>query len=100
MGFYPVCPGTNQYVLGAPYVPYVKLQLANGKSFEIKADGVSDKMRYVKAIKLNGQTYTKNYITHEDLLNGGTLEFTMSDKPNKRRGTAQSDKPYSLTDGE
>ena len=100
MGFYPVCPGTNQYVLGAPYVPYVKLQLANGKCFEIKADGVSDKMRYVKAIKLNGQTYTKNYITHEDLLNGGTLEFTMSDKPNKRRGTAQSDKPYSLTDGE
>lgn len=97
MGFYPVCPGTDQYILGAPYVPYAKLQLANGKCFEIKADGASDKMRYVKSVKLNGQPYTKTYITHGDIIAGGTLEFVMSATPNKRRGTAPADKPYSLT---
>ena len=100
MGFYPVCPGTDQYVLGAPYVPYMKLALDNGKTFEIKAPEVSDKNRYVKSVLLNGKPYTKTYITHSDLVNGGTLEFVMSAKPNKKRGLAMSDKPYSLTNGE
>ena len=100
MGFYPVCPGTDQYVLGAPYVPYMKLALDNGKTFEIKAPEVSDKNRYVKSVLLNGEPYTKTYITHSDLVNGGTLEFVMSAKPNKKRGLATSDKPYSLTNGE
>ena len=99
MGFYPVCPGTDQYVLGAPYLPYMKLTLANGQTFEIKAPNVSDKNRYIKAVRLNGKPYTKNYITHTDLVGGGTLEFVMSSTPNKRRGLAMSDKPYSLTDG-
>ena len=100
MGFYPVCPGTDQYVLGAPYVPYMKLALDNGKTMEIKADGVSDTNRYVKSVLLNGKPYTKTYITHDDLMAGGTLEFVMSSKPNKKRGIAASDKPYSLTNGE
>ena len=100
MGFYPVCPGTDQYVLGAPYVPYMKLTLDNGKTLEIKADGVSDTNRYVKSVLLNGKPYTKTYITHDDLMAGGTLEFVMSSKPNKKRGLAASDKPYSLTNGE
>ena len=99
MGFYPVCPGTDQYVLGAPYVPYMKLSLANGKTFEIKAKDVSDKNRYVKSVLLNGQPYTKTYITHADLTDGGTLEFAMSSKPNKKRALAAEDKPYSLTSG-
>ena len=100
MGFYPVCPGTDQYVLGAPYVPYMKLTLDNGKTFEVKAPEVSDEKRYVKSILLNGKPYTKNYITHSELLGGGTLEFVMSAKPNKKRGLAMDDKPYSLTNGE
>ena len=100
MGFYPVCPGTDQYVLGAPYVPYMKLALDNGKTLEIKAEGVSDTNRYVKSVLLNGKPYTKTYITHDDLMAGGTLEFVMSSKPNKKRGLAASDKPYSLTNGE
>ena len=100
MGFYPVCPGTDQYVLGAPYVPYMKLKLDNGKTMEIKADGVSDTNRYVKSVLLNGKPYSKTYITHDDLMAGGTLEFVMSSKPNKKRGVAKADKPYSLTDGE
>lgn len=100
MGFYPVCPGTNEYILGAPYVPYIKLHLANGNTLEIKAPEVSDKKRYVKSVRLNGKPYTKMYITHEDITNGGVLEFTMSASPNKARGLAKTDKPYSLTDGE
>ena len=98
MGFYPVCPGTDQYVLGAPYLPYLKLQLENGKTFEVKAEKVSDKNRYVKAVRLNGQPYTKGYITQDDILNGGTLVFEMSSRPNKRRLFLGEDQPYSLTD--
>ena len=100
MGFYPVCPGTNEYVLGAPYLPFIKLTLANGNTFEIRADGVSDKKRYVKSVKLNGKPYHKMYITHEDILNGGVLEFKMSSTPNKKRGLTRIDKPYSMTDGD
>lgn len=99
MGFYPVCPGTNQYVLGAPYLPYMKLDLPNWKTFEIKAPKVSDKNRYVRSVKLNGKPYDKLYIVHEDILNGGVLEFMMGSSPNKKRGLAKADKPYSLTDG-
>ena len=95
LGFYPVCPGTDQYVLGAPYVPYAKITLQNGAALEIKADGVSDAKRYVKKVLLNGETYKKMYITHADLLKGGTLEFVMSSKPDKRR-TGES--PRSLSD--
>ena len=99
MGFYPVCPGTDQYVLGAPYLPYLKLTLPNGKVLEIKAEGVGDKNRYVRSLKWNGEAYDKLYITHEDLMQGGVLEFKMSASPNKRRGQKAEDKPYSLTKG-
>ena len=99
MGFYPVCPGTDQYVLGAPYLPYLRLTLPNGKVLEIKAEGVGDKNRYVRSLKWNGEAYDKLYITHEDLMQGGVLEFKMSASPNKRRGQKAEDKPYSLTRG-
>ena len=99
MGFYPVCPGTDQYVLGAPYLPYLKLTLPNGKVLEIKAEGVGDKKRYVRSLKWNGEAYDKLYITHEDLMQGGVLEFKMSASPNKRRGQKAEDKPYSMTRG-
>lgn len=96
MGFYPVCPGTDQYVIGAPYLPYVKLCLENGRVLEIKAPGVSDTNRYVKAVKLNGKPLERLYLTHEELLQGGTIEFTMGRTPNKRRGISADTKPYSL----
>jgi len=99
MGFYPVCPGTDQYVLGAPYLPYLRLELPNGKTLEIKAPGVSDKKRYVQSLRINGKEYDKMYITHHDLLEGGVWEFKMATSPNKRRGTNVQSKPYSLTDG-
>ena len=100
MGFYPVCLGSDEYVIGAPYLPYMKLTLDNGKTLEIKAKGVSDENRYIKSITLNGKPYSKTYLKHSDLTEGGTLEFVMSSKPNKRRGIALTDKPYSLTNGE
>jgi len=99
MGFYPVCPGTDQYVLGAPYLPYLKLKLPNGNILEIKAPEVSDKNRYVQSLILNGKPHNKMYITHEDIQKGGVLEFKMVSSPNKRRGLTPEDKPYSLTNG-
>ena len=99
IGFYPVCPGSDQYVLGAPYVPYAKVALPNGKTLEIKAPDVSDKMCYVKQVLLNGKPYGKMYLTHADILAGGSLEFVMSSKPNKKRGLAPEDKPYSMSAG-
>lgn len=99
MGFYPVCPGTDQYVLGAPYLPYIKMQLPNGKTLEIKAPGVSDKNCYVHSLKINGKPYDKRYITHNDLMEGGVMEYKMSSSPAKKRGLSRADRPYSMTDG-
>lgn len=98
MGFYPVCPGTDQYVLGAPYLPYIRMNLPNGNTFEIKAPKVNDRNRYVRQVKLNGKVYDKMYITHADLLAGGILEFEMSASPNKKRGLAKEAKPYSMSE--
>jgi len=99
LGFYPVCPGSNEYVLGAPYMPYAKVQFPNGHELEIIAKGVSDKKRYVHKVLLNGETYSKLAIEYKQLVDGGTLEFVMSSSPNKHRGLAMKDKPYSLTHG-
>lgn len=99
MGFYPVCPGTDQYVLGAPYFPYLKLRLPNGNILEIKAEGVSDTRRYVQSLTINGKKYDKLYITHADLLKGGVWEFKMGTSPNKKKGQKAENKPYSLTNG-
>ena len=100
LGFYPVCPGTDQYVLGAPYLPYIKLNLENGNTFEVKAPKVSDKNRYVKSVKWNGKPYDKGFITQQDIMNGGVLEFEMSSKPNKKRLFTDDNQPYSLTQAE
>ena len=97
LGFYPVCPGSDQYVIGAPFFKEVSITLPNGKSLVIKAPKVSDKNRYVKKFMLNGKEYTKLYLTHSDLLDGGTLEFEMAPKPNKSRGLKPADKPYSMS---
>lgn len=98
MGFYPVCPGTDQYVLGAPYLPSIKIHLENGKTFVVKANRISDRNRYVRSVTLNGKPYTKAYITQQDILNGGELVFQMDAKPNKKRLFYGEDRPYSLSD--
>ena len=77
MGFYPVDPVSGNYVFGAPQMPKIVLNLTNGKTFTVIAEGISEENKYVESITLNGAPYTKNYITHEDIVNGGTLVFKM-----------------------
>lgn len=100
LGFYPVCPGSNQYVLGAPYFPKATITLENGKQIEIIAPKNSDKNRYIRKMSYNGKNYTKNYLNHFDLLKGARLFFDMSDQPMKERGTQDSDFPYSFSRNE
>ena len=97
LGFYPVCPGSNQYVLGTPYFDNVTLHLENGKTFNIEAKGNTTATRYVDRMTLNGAPYNHNYLNHSDLVNGGNIVFNMSATPNKQRGTLDEDAPYSFT---
>ncbi len=80
MGFYPVDPVSGNYVFGAPQMPKIVMKLQNGKTFTVIAQGISKDNKYVKSITLNGKPYDKNYITHEDIMQGGTLVFDMTDK--------------------
>ena len=97
MGFYPVCPGSDQYVLGAPYFPYMKVRVGEGRYLEIKAPKVSSKNRYVHGVRLNGKPWTKAYLTYSDLCGGGVLEFDMRPTPDKRRRFTGDERPYSLS---
>lgn len=100
LGFYPVCPGSNQYVLGAPYFPKATITLENGKKIEIVAPKTSDENRYIRKMSYNGKNYTKNYLDHFELLKGARLLFDMSDQPMKERGIKDSDFPYSFSRNE
>lgn len=80
MGFYPVNPVSGEYVFGAPQLPEFVLHLADGKTFTIKTEGLSEANKYVKSITLNGEPYTKNFISHADIMKGGTLVYQMTDK--------------------
>ena len=97
MGFYPVCPGTDQYVIGAPLFDRIEIDLPNGNRIDITAEGNSDEHRYVDALLVDGEVYTKNYFTYSDLMDGAEISFRMSSKPNTTRGTADADLPYSMS---
>ena len=97
MGFYPVTPATDQYVLGAPLFKKVTLTLENGKTVVINAPSNSDNNRYVQSLQLNGKPYSKNWIRHSGLQKGAVLNFGMSATPNKTRGSNPVDFPYSLS---
>lgn len=97
LGFYTVCPGTDQYILGTPLFKSAKLHLENGKTITIKASNNSIDNRYVKDMKVNDKTFTRNYLTHDQLLKGANIQYQMSPTPNKQRGTAEKDIPYSLS---
>ena len=99
LGFYPVCPATDQYVLGAPLFPKATLHLPNGKTIELNAPANSATNRYVQTMRLNGQPYTRNYLSHAALQQGATLDFDMADKPNVSRGIGADDAPYSFSRG-
>ena len=97
MGFYPVCPGAGEYVLGAPFFDEMTLHLENGRNVSIKANGNTDDNCYVNSLTLNGKPYSKNYIKRSDLMQGAQFVYNMSAKPNYSRGTAESDAPYSFS---
>ena len=97
MGFYPVCPGSNQYVLGVPYFDKLTLHLENGKTVNITANGNTNATRYVNSMTLNGAAYNHNYLNHSVLTDGADIVFNMSATPNMERGTLAEDAPYSLT---
>ena len=94
MGFYPVCPGSGQYVLGSPYFKSMKIHLENGKEVNISAEGNGC---YVDNLSIDGKPYNHNYIDINSLKQGASLNFNMSEKPNMQRGTSEEDAPYSMS---
>ncbi len=97
LGFYPVTPGTGEYVLGSPLFRKATVTLPDGKKLVISAPENSSENLYVKGARINGKKLDVNYVTHEQLTAGGTLEFTMSSQPDPERGTAPSARPYSMS---
>jgi predicted alpha-1,2-mannosidase len=88
MGFYPVTPGSPTYNIGSPVFPLVKINLGNGKYFEIKANNASKENKYIQSALLNGQPLNKPWFNHNDIVEGGTLELEMGPKANKVWGIA------------
>ncbi|WP_184660587.1 GH92 family glycosyl hydrolase [Pedobacter cryoconitis] len=97
LGFYPVTPATDQYVIGAPLFKKVTLNLENGKQIVINAAANSADNKYINSLKYNGKAYGKNWLSHSDLVKGATLDFDMTAKPNKTRGISDADFPYSMS---
>lgn len=97
LGFYPVCPGTDEYVVGAPLFKKATLHLENGNSLIIHATDNNKKNMYIQTMNLNGTEYKKNYLRHEDLLKGGNINFQMGSQPNLNRGTEEESFPYSFS---
>ena len=97
LGFYPVAPATDQYALGAPLFEKATLHLENGNTVVINAPNNSDDHRYVRQLTVDGEVYDRNWLSHEALQSGATLDFSMDDVPNKERGTTADAYPYSLS---
>lgn len=97
LGFYPVCPGSGEYAMGAPHFRQAKLHLENGKTVNITAPANSDKNRYIGQLTLNGQPYSKNYLRHDDLMKGADIKIEMVATPNTQRGITKADAPYSFS---
>ena len=95
LGFYPVNPGSDQYVIGTPLFEKVKIHLENGKEVELKSSNTD--YCYIDEIKLNGKEYNNNFFTHQEFLNGAKIDYIMSEKPNKTRGTLDENAPYSFS---
>ncbi|QCX53535.1 GH92 family glycosyl hydrolase [Elizabethkingia sp. JS20170427COW] len=98
LGFYPVTPATQQYVLGAPLFKEATIHLENGKKIQINAPKNSDANIYVNSLKVNQKEYSKNWLNHQELMKGAVLDFEMQDTPNLKRGSQEKDYPFSMSD--
>ncbi|AIT05943.1 sugar hydrolase [Sphingomonas taxi] len=97
LGFYPVAPGSNEYVIGRPFVDRATLNLPDGKRFIVVADGLSATNRYIAAVTLNGVPLARSYLRDAELRAGGELRFTMAATPNKGWATGRAARPFSMT---
>lgn len=97
LGFYPVAPGSNQYILGRPFVRRATLDLPNGKRFTVVADGLDDAHPYVGSVSLNGKPLDRVFISHQELMRGGELRFAMQAQPNRDWPGSQAQAPYSMS---
>jgi predicted alpha-1,2-mannosidase len=96
LGFYPVNPANGAYVFGSPVFDDVTLSLPAGKTFRMRTKGNSAKNRYIKSMTLNGKPYTKSYLLHQTIQNGGDLVIEMTDKPSTTWGTAPAERAKSV----
>ncbi|EGJ99620.1 GH92 family glycosyl hydrolase [Dysgonomonas gadei] len=97
VGFYPVCPGSDEYILGSPLFKKVTLNLENGNKVVIDAANNNKANRYVQSMTVDGQVHTKNYLSHDQLLKGTTINYRMAPAPNQSRGVNDNDLPYSFS---
>lgn len=95
IGFYPVNPAGSSFVFGSPLFENVTIHLPEGKTFNMKVLNPADKNIYIESATLNGKPYTRSFITYKDIMEGGQLEFTLGDKPNKKFGFDKKDRPVS-----
>lgn len=97
LGFYSVCPGVDQYVIGSPAFPKATITLEDGGEFVVEADGNSPENVYIQRATLNGRPFEQNYLTHEEVTSGGVLKLQMGPEPNRDRGVRPQDRPYSVS---
>jgi predicted alpha-1,2-mannosidase len=97
LGFYPVTPGSGEYVIGRPFVDRVVLNLPNGKRFTVVAEGLSDANRYVGDVQLNGKALARTFVRHDEIVAGGELRFVMQAKANTAWGRKRDSRPYSMS---
>nr|WP_315232328.1 GH92 family glycosyl hydrolase [uncultured Flavobacterium sp.] len=97
LGFYPVTPGVNQYVIGSPLFKKATIHLENGNTFEIGAKNNSKSNFYIQSASLNGKGYSNSFLNFDDIQKGGKLEFNLGDTPNKDWGSKPENVPYSLS---
>ncbi|WP_295976059.1 GH92 family glycosyl hydrolase [uncultured Xanthomonas sp.] len=98
LGFYPVAPASNQYILGRPFLPRATLALPNGKRFTVIADGLDDAHPYVGSVTLNGRPLNRAFLRHEELMAGGELRFTLQATPNTAWAAAGAERAYSMSE--
>jgi predicted alpha-1,2-mannosidase len=97
LGLYSVCPGVDQYVLGEPRVRASTISLESGRKFVVEASGNSAERVYIASATLNGEPLTRNYLRHSEIVAGGVLRLKMSAEPNRERGVAAADRPFSVS---
>jgi len=97
MGFYPVCPGQPEYIIGSPLFDMVTLHLENGKTFTMTAENNAAHHYYIQSATLNGKSFDRPWISHGEIMNGSQLFFKMGEKPNRSWASDLDNAPYSMS---